>query len=71
MLEIKKLDYSYQPWRLLKDGKQVYAPETLFTNGTKQTVNMPVSAATKKELIAFLLRVLEKKLWPKDSSNPT
>jgi len=57
---IQKLGYSSRPWRLLRNGNEVYAKEKFdHPNLGMMVIDSPVAADTKTELVDRLLRLLE------------
>lgn len=60
-MQIKKMPYSYHPWRLLTDcGGEVYAPQNFdHPDIGKTSIHMPVSGATKQECTDKALAMLE------------
>lgn len=70
MLEIKKLDYSVNPWRLIQDGNIIETPKS-FTDDSGNTHHIwgSVSGNTKSECIQKCLDMLEILIEREDKRN--
>jgi hypothetical protein len=61
MIELKKLGYSSNPWRIIIDGDELHAPEEVpHPTMGKVLVSMPVCGNTKQQVIDKMLALLVK-----------